>query len=43
MLYVTDTQPFLWYLSSDKRLWEAAKEAFEQAESGRAVVVVPTL
>jgi predicted nucleic acid-binding protein len=43
MLYVTDTHPFLWYLSDDERLGTGAKEIFELAERGGAIVVVPVI
>ena len=42
--YVTDTHPFLWYLVGEtRRLGPAAREAFDQAEAGRAVIVIPAI
>lgn len=43
MIYVTDTHPFLWYLSEDKRLSKAAKSVFDEAEDGNATIVIPTI
>ena len=42
--YVTDTHPFLWYLVGDtRRLGPSAREAFDQAEAGRAVIIIPAI
>jgi predicted nucleic acid-binding protein len=42
--YVTDTHPFLWYLVGDtRRLGPAARVAFDQAEAGRAVIIIPAI
>lgn len=43
MVYVTDTHPFLWFLTDDKRLGGEARKVYEKAEIGDAVVVVPTI
>ena len=43
MVFVTDTHPFLWFLTEDKRLGEEAKKVYEKAEKGDAVIVVPTI
>ena len=43
MLYVTDTHPFLWYLSEDKRLTKTAKSVFDEAEDGNVIIVIPTI
>lgn len=43
MIYVTDTHPFLWYLSEDDRLSKTAKSAFDMAESGGATIIIPTI
>jgi predicted nucleic acid-binding protein len=43
MLYVTDTHPFLWHLSNDKRLGKEAKSLFDRAERGEASITVPTI
>lgn len=43
MAYVTDTHPFLWHLSEDKRLGTAAKEVFKSAEKGDAIIIVPVI
>jgi predicted nucleic acid-binding protein len=43
MVFVTDTHPFLWFLTDDKRLGEEAKKVYDEAETGDAVVVVPTI
>jgi len=42
--YVTDTHPFLWDLVGDtRRLGPAARVAFDQAEAGRAVIIIPAI
>jgi len=41
--YVTDTHPFVWYLAEDTRLGPGAKEVFEQADSGKAVIIIPAI
>lgn len=43
MLYVTDTHPFLWHLSGDKRLGENAKIIFDSADHGEAAILIPTI
>jgi predicted nucleic acid-binding protein len=43
MIYVTDTHPFVWYLTEDDRLGKNAKEIFERAEEGIDVIAVPTI
>ena len=42
--YVTDTHPFVWYLAGDEeRLSLGAKSVFENADSAKAVVVIPAI
>jgi predicted nucleic acid-binding protein len=42
--YVTDTHPFVWYLAADdERLSPSAKSVFENADSAKAVVVIPAI
>ena len=41
--FVTDTHPFLWYLTDDPRLSEAARKVFERADRGDLFVVVPAV
>jgi len=42
--YVTDTHPFVWYLAADEdRLSPGAKSVFENADSAKAVVVIPAI
>jgi predicted nucleic acid-binding protein len=42
--YVTDTHPFVWYLAADdERLSPRAKSVFENADSAKAVVVIPAI
>jgi len=43
MIYVTDTHPFLWYLSEDRKLSKTAKSIFDKAETGNATIVIPTI
>ena len=43
MLYVTDTHSLVWFLSEDASLSKSAKNIFEKAEKGEAVIVVPTI
>ena len=42
--YVTDTHPFLWYLTGEaRRLGSRARTVFDQAEAGRAVIIIPAI
>jgi PIN domain nuclease of toxin-antitoxin system len=42
--YVTDTHPFVWYLAADdERLSPSAKSVFKNADSAKAVVVIPAV
>jgi predicted nucleic acid-binding protein len=42
--YVTDTHPFVWYLAADdERLSPSARSVFENADSAKAVVVIPAI
>ena len=42
--YVTDTHPFVWYLAADDdRLSPGAKSVFENADSAKAVVLIPAI
>jgi PIN domain nuclease of toxin-antitoxin system len=42
--YVTDTHPFVWYLAADdERLSPSAKSVFENADSAKAIVVIPAI
>ena len=42
--YVTDTHPFLWHLAGDaRRLGPAARTAFDQAEAGKTVIIIPAI
>ena len=43
MIYVTDTHPFLWYISEDERLSKRAGSIFDDAENGNVTIVVPTI
>ena len=43
MIYVTDTHPFLWYISEDERLSKRAASIFDDAENGDVTIVVPTI
>jgi len=43
MTYVTDTHPLLWYLAADERLSKRAALAFDEAETGDGVIVVPSI
>lgn len=40
MFYVTDTHPFLWYLTDDNRLSRIAKEIFDKTEKGEATIIL---
>lgn len=42
-MYVTDTHPWLWFLSSDERLSEEAERIFDSAEKGNTTVIVPSI
>jgi PIN domain nuclease of toxin-antitoxin system len=41
--YVTDTHPFVWYLSDDARLSAAARMVFDRADSGEATIIIPAI
>ena len=42
--YVTDTHALIWYADARRRkLGRRARQAFERAETGRAVIYVPTI
>ena len=43
MIYVTDTHPFVWYLSGDNKIGKNAKKIFDRAENGEDIIVVPTI
>lgn len=40
---MTDTHPFLWYLSKDARLGKDAKTVFDAAEHGESSILIPTI
>ncbi len=42
-MYVTDTHPWLWFLSSDDRLSEDAEKIFDSAEKGDKTIVIPSI
>ncbi len=43
LIYATDTHSFLWHLSQEDKLGKNAILAFEEAESGNATILVPTI
>jgi len=42
MILVSDTHPFLWYLTDDDRLSDSARTAFSDCEKGKLVIAIPT-
>ncbi|MFW6176249.1 MAG: type II toxin-antitoxin system VapC family toxin [Thermoplasmatota archaeon] len=42
-MYVVDTHPLLWFLSSDSRLSKKAKSIFESAEEGEESIIIPSI
>jgi len=42
-LYVTDTHPWLWFLSSDERLSKEAERIFDSTEKGDKTIVLPSI
>ena len=42
-MYVTDTHPWLWFLSSDQRLTKKAESVFDSAERSKETIVVPSI
>lgn len=42
-VYVTDTHPLLWYLQASPKLSPAATAAFQEAESGAALIKIPAI
>ncbi|MBI1924204.1 PIN domain-containing protein [Candidatus Poribacteria bacterium] len=41
--YITDTHPLIWALSGDSRLSPAARSAFAAADTGRAIITIPSV
>lgn len=41
--YVTDTHPFVWYIEDNKRLSRAAARVFTEAETGKAIIHIPSI
>jgi PIN domain nuclease of toxin-antitoxin system len=41
--YVTDTHALFWYLTASPKLSPAARQAFREAEQGRAKILVPVI
>ena len=41
--YVTDTHPLVWYLEDNKRLSRAAARAITEAETGKAIIHIPSI
>ena len=41
--YVTDTHPFLWFLTENKRLSRRARNVFQRADDGWNQIVVPSI
>lgn len=42
-MYVVDTHPLLWFLSSDSRLSKKAKPIFDFAEKGEETIIIPSI
>lgn len=42
-MYVTDTHPWLWFLSSDQRLSKKAESIFDSAERSKETIVIPSI
>ncbi|HZX34298.1 MAG TPA: PIN domain-containing protein [archaeon] len=43
MLFVTDTHALIWFLTMPEKLGLLAKKAFEEAEEGKATIIIPTI
>ncbi|MBI2545716.1 PIN domain-containing protein [Candidatus Woesearchaeota archaeon] len=43
MLYVADTHSLIWFLTDDRRLGKHAREVFNETDSGKAVILIPTI
>ncbi|MEW6126375.1 MAG: PIN domain-containing protein [Acidobacteriota bacterium] len=41
--YVTDTHPMIWALSDDPRLSSPAKSVFVEADTGKAIIIIPPI
>ncbi|MCP4167979.1 MAG: type II toxin-antitoxin system VapC family toxin [Chloroflexi bacterium] len=39
--YVTDTHPFIWFVTENKRLSRRARVAFQRADDGWEQIAVP--
>jgi len=43
VLFVTDTHALIWFLTMPEKLGLLAKKAFEEAEEGKATIIIPTI
>lgn len=41
--YVADTHAFLWYLTDSPQLSKKAREIFDSADAGKAVIILPAI
>lgn len=42
-MFISDTHSWLWYLSSDSRLGENAKDVFRSTDDGDSTVIIPSI
>jgi len=42
-MFISDTHSWLWYLSSDSRLGENAKDIFRSTDDGDSTVIIPSI
>ncbi len=41
MYYVADTHAFVWYLTDSSQLSRKARDVFDSAEKGEAIIIIP--
>lgn len=41
--FVIDTHPLLWYVTSDQRIGNKAKEVIKKAEAGKVKIILPVI
>jgi len=41
--YVADTHALFWYLTGSRRLGAGARTAFDEAQSGEAIIYIPAI
>jgi len=42
-MFVSDTQSLIWHLTEDSKLGKNALKVFEDADSGKEIIIIPTI